>query len=385
MKKILYNLIGAAVYLAILPAPASAEILAMVNYETRPDQAFRREGIAVIDVDPKSGNYGKIVADIPLPSDLVNHHISYNHDASKAYITALSTGRLLVMDMKRFPFRVKTSKVPGCAVGEDIVFSGDHKTWYLTCMGSNNVIVGDAVTDKPVKTLAATSKAFIKYPHGIAVHSGIDRILVTTSVRASDLGDAGETVTEIEASSGRVLAVHKVTADPAKGKSPVEVLFIPNSDPPRAYITNMFGGTLSLATWNPGKKTFSVKQVLDLSSHKGGVPLEIYFNEKGDRLYLITGNPGAFHIIDIKNPEKPRVLKTIRAAAGAHRVAFDKGGKYAFVQNNLLGLKGMRDGSITVIDMKKEKRIGSIDTFKNRGLLPNLIVLLPNWNLDAGH
>jgi hypothetical protein len=45
----------------------------------------------------------------------------------------------------------------------------------------------------------------------------------------------------------------------------------------------------------------------------------------------------------------------------------------------------MRDGSITVIDMKKEKRIGSIDTFKNRGLLPNLIVLLPKWNLDAGH
>jgi hypothetical protein len=88
----------------------------------------------------------------------------------------------------------------------------------------------------------------------------------------------------------------------------------------------MLGGTLSLATWNPGKKTFSVKQVLDLSSHKGGVPLEIYFNEKGDRLYLTTGNPGAFHIIDIKNPEKPRVLKTIRAAAGAHRVAFDKGG-----------------------------------------------------------
>ena len=38
-----------------------------------------------------------------------------------------------------------------------------------------------------------------------------------------------------------------------------------------------------------------------------------------------------------------------------------------------------------MIDMKKEKRIGSIDTFKNRGLLPNLIVLLPEWNLEAGH
>jgi DNA-binding beta-propeller fold protein YncE len=289
------------------------------------------------------------------------------------------------MDLKRVPYRLKTIRVPGCAVGEDIVFSDDNKTWYLTCMGSNNIIVGDAVADKPVKTLAATGKAFIKYPHGIAVHGGIDRILVTSTVRASDLGDAGVTVTEIEASSGKVLATHKVAGNPAKGKAPVEILFLPRSNPPRAYITNMFGGTISLATWSPGKKTFSVKQVFDLSPHKAGVPLEMYFNEKGDRLYLTTANPGAFHIIDIKNPEKPKMLKTIPAAGGAHHVAFDKEGKYAFVQNNLLDLKGMNDGSITVIDMKKEKRIGSIDTFKNRGLLPNLIVLLPEWNLQAGH
>lgn len=373
------------VFVIFSTAPAYSEILAMVNYETRPDQAFRKEGIAIIDVDPKSGNYGKIVADIPLPADLVNHHIFYNHDSSKAYITALSSGRLLVMDMKRFPFRMKTIKVPGCVVGEDIVFSADHKTWYLTCMGSNNIIVGDAVEDKPIKILSAGGKVFIKYPHGIAVHWGIDRMLVTTAVRASDLGDAGDTVTEIQASSGKVLAVHKVTAKSAKGKAPVEVLFLPGSNPPKAYITNMFGGTLSLASWSPAKKTFSMKQVYDFSSHKVGVPLEIYFNEKGDRLYLTTANPGAFHIMDIKNPAKPKMLKTIKAAAGAHHVAFDKGGKYAFVQNNLLGLKGMRDGSITVIDLKKEKRIGSIDTFKNRGLLPNMIVLLPEWNREAGH
>lgn len=226
-------------------------------------------------------------------------------------------------------------------------------------MGSNKIIVGDAVADKPVKTLATTGKAFIKYPHGIAVHGGIDRMLVTSTVRASDLGDAGGTVTEIEASSGKVLATHKVAGNPAKGKAPVEILFLPRSNPPRAYITNMFGGTLLLATWSPGKKIFSVKQVFDLSPHKAGVPLEMYFNEKGERLYLTTANPGAFHIIDIKNPEKPRMLKTIPAAGGAHHAAFDKGGKYAFVQNNLLAFKGMNDGSITVIDMKKESASGA--------------------------
>ena len=32
----------------------------------------RKEGIAVIDVDPESANYGNILIDIPLPSDLVS-------------------------------------------------------------------------------------------------------------------------------------------------------------------------------------------------------------------------------------------------------------------------------------------------------------------------
>ncbi len=376
--------IGALALFTMFSAPASAEILAMLNYETKPEQNFKKEGLAIIDVDPKSANYGKILADIPLPPDLHAHHIFYNHDATKAYITALGKGKLLVMDLKRFPYRLKTIKVPDCFVGEDVVFSGDHKLWYMTCMGSDNIIVGDAATDKPVKTIASTG-GMIKYPHGIAVHSGIDRMLVTSTIK-HDLTDPRESVTVIEASTGKVLSTHKTTARPSPSKvAPVEILFIPNSNPPRAYITNMFGASISLATWNPGKKTFSFKEVFDFKPHKEGVPLELYFNKKADRLYVTTASPGAFHILDIKNPEKPKHLKALRAAGGAHHVAFDKGGKYAFVQNSFLNLPGMSDGSITVIDMKTEKVIGSIDTLKNQGLNPNLIVLLPEWNDGAGH
>ena len=60
-------------------------------------------------------------------------------------------------------------------------------------------------------------------------------------------------------------------------------------------------------------------------------------------------------------------------------------GRFASVQNNLLSLPGMSDGSITVIDLKKEEVVGSIDTLKNMCLNPNLIVLLPEWNDPAGH
>jgi DNA-binding beta-propeller fold protein YncE len=376
------------------PRPARAEILAMLNYESKPEESLkalripvppqgRREGIAIIDVDPASKNYGKIVTDLSIPPDVVAHHIFYNKDQSKAYVTALGKGELRVIDMRQKPYGVKVVAVPECKVGEDVVFSDDNKRWYLTCMGSQNVIVGDAVADRPLRSIALPKP----YPHGIAIHEGIDRMLVTSTVRATDLKDAGETITVLELSTGKPLASHKVSAKPSPaGEAPVEVLFLPGSNPPVAYVTNMYGGTLWAAAWNAGKKDFDVSQAFDFGSVKAGVPLEIYFNPKGDRLYVTTAKPGHFHIFDIsRDPRAPRLVKSLPAAEGAHHVAFTTDWRYAFVQNALLSLPGMSDGSVTVIDLGREEVVGSMDTLKKQGFNPNSIVLLPQWNHPAGH
>ena len=45
----------------------------------------------------------------------------------------------------------------------------------------------------------------------------------------------------------------------------------------------------------------------------------------------------------------------------------------------------MSDGSVTVIDLAKGEVVASVDTLKEMGLNPNLIVLLPEWNDFAGH
>ncbi|HET9534843.1 MAG TPA: hypothetical protein VFP43_05810, partial [Mesorhizobium sp.] len=218
-----------------LPFASNAEILAMLNYESKSAEALkafrspvpgqtRQEGIAIIDVDPTSPNFKKVVETIQLPPDLVAHHIFYNRDMSKAYVTALGKGELRVIDMSKRPFTAKTVAVPDCQVGEDVVFSEDNKRWFLTCMGSANVIAGDAVTDQPTQTIKLPQP----YPHGAAIHDGIDRVLVTSTVRASDLGDAGETITAIEASTGKVLSTYKVSnkASPSR-EAPVEILFVP--------------------------------------------------------------------------------------------------------------------------------------------------------------
>jgi hypothetical protein len=55
------------------------------------------------------------------------------------------------------------------------------------------------------------------------------------------------------------------------------------------------------------------------------------------------------------------------------------------VQNALLNLPGMSDGSVTIVDLKEGKVVGSMDALKSKGFNPNSMVLLPKWNDLAGH
>ena len=380
MRRSHFSGLLAGCLMVLITTLAQAEILAMLNYESKPEQSVRKEGLAILDVDPKSPTFGKMLMDIPLPSDLVAHHIFYNRDQKKAYITALGKSLLHVLDLTRFPYRMKTVETPDCQVLEDIVFSQDNRTWYLTCMGSSTVVIGDATTDKPLKTVSAPASQtpFISYPHGITVHNGIDRLLVTSTLRPSDMGEPGETVTVLEASSGKVLSTHKVSLKPSPSKAaPVEVMFSHGAEPPVAHITVMLEGTLWVGVWNPTSKDFAFQQVDDYSLRGQGMPLEMLYNRKGDRLFVTTAKPGHVNIYDNSDPQRPKFFQTIPAAAGAHHLVLSPDEHYLFVQNSLLNLPGMSDGSVTVIDVTKGEPVASIDTLKNQGFNPNCIVLLP--------
>lgn len=382
-----FRLLSLTVMLVVSGASlASAELLALLNYESKPNQPVRREGIAIMDIDPASSDFGRVLMEIPLPSDLVAHHIFFNRDRTKAYITALGKSVLHVVDLTRFPYRLRAVAVPDCQVLEDLVVSEDNRTWYLTCMGSSAVIMGDAVKDVPIKTVRASEPALatILYPHGIAIHNGIDRVLVTSTVKP-DMTEAGDTVTVLEASTGTVLSTHRVASKPSPAKSaPVEVMFAPNANPPVVHITNMLEATLWAGVWDPNTQAFSFKQVDDFGAKEQGMPLEMLYNAKGDRLYVTTAKPGSVNLYDNTDPRAPKFLKAIPAAPGAHHTVLSPDERYLFVQNSLLNLEGMSDGSITVIDLTKDNVVGSIDTLKTQGFNPNCIMLLPNHFQQAG-
>ena len=112
--------------------------------------------------------------------------------------------------------------------------------------------------------------------------------------------------------------------------------------------------------------------------------LEMLYNAKGDRLFVTTAKPGFVNLYDNSDPKQPKFLKTIAAAAGAHHSVLSPDERYLFVQNSLLNLEGLSDGSITVIDLKQDKILGSIDTLKTHGFNPNCIMLLPNHFQPGG-
>ncbi|MHB8763856.1 MAG: YncE family protein [Deferrisomatales bacterium] len=362
---------------AALPCLAAAEILALVNYETKPEQAARREGLAILDVDPASDAFGRVLVEIPLPPDLVAHHLYYHPDRSRLYVTALGRSELRVLDLARFPYRMKVVEVPGCRAGEDLAFSASADTWYLTCMGSSRVVVGDARLDRPRAAIDLPAP----YPHGIALHEGIDRLLVTSTVRPTDLGEPGDSVTVLEARAGRVLSTHRVPPGPAPtGSAPVEVMFHPTADPPVAYLTTLYGGGLWTAAWDPAIRAFDLRLAFDLAALGFEMPLEVYFSADGGKLFVTTARPGNLHVFDLgRGVRTPILLRTVPTAAGAHHVAFTPDGRLAFVQNSLLNLPGLSDGSITVVDLARGEAVARVDTLKNQGLNPNCIVLLPDW------
>ena len=365
---------AAAAALALLLADAGtagAELLAVMTYESMPGAAQRREGIAVMDIDMVSPRFGQIVRDIPLPGDLVAHHVYIEPEGRRAYITALGRPELRVMDTRTF--EVKVVPVPDCRVGEDVAFAPRAGLWYLTCMGSSVVVVGDLRTDRPLRTIRLQAP----YPHGIAVHEGIDRILATSTVRPSDLQDPGEAIQEIRLSDERPLALHRISNRPSPaGSAPVEVMFVPGSDPPTAYATAMHESTLWYGEWQPGPQSFAWRQVADYKAMGQELPLEVYFDERGTRAFVSTAKPGHLNTFDIADPANPRLLHTVATAGGAHHMTFSPDGRLAYVQNSFINLPGLHDGSITVVDLERGAAVASIDTLKREGLTPNNIILL---------
>lgn len=348
-------------------------ILALVDYRNLSESVA--DGIAIVDFNPTSSTFGEILQRFEIGPGVLPHHLHSNRDGSKLYTSALGGEPLyrVVVEDDRIEAVVPLD-AGDCLIGEDLYFADDDLTFYLTCMGSDRVLIFDAQTDQPLSEIQAPApdKPFIRYPHGISVHEGIDRMIVTETI-SGDLQTPGTTVTVIEFSSGEVLSTHELLKDADIPSAPVEVMFL--HDHPIAYITGMLDATIWAAIWDESTQAFEFNLVDDGAPRGHSWPLEMTLGPEGN-LYVSFAQPGVVNVYNLDDPTIPRLIETLPAAAGAHHIEFSADGAYLFVQNNMLNLEGMNAGTISVLDRKSGEIVATIDAFNEAGLKPESIMLL---------
>jgi DNA-binding beta-propeller fold protein YncE len=347
----------------------SEQITALINYRSI-DDSRQKDGLVIIDLNPHSETFGDILQDVPIGEGVLMHHPFYNSDKSKLYNTSLMGEELYRINLHDSKiFDVTPLDTGSCVVGEDMIFSKDGQRFYLTCMGSNNIMVFDAKTDQLIGEIFADQnenpEAFTKYPHGISADENIDRMIVTQTVSPA-LDDPQSSVSVIEFSTGKVLSTIELVKSSDVPSAPVEVLFHP--DYSIAYVSGMLDGTIWILEWNENTESFNPTLADDGSKREHSWPLDLNIGPKGN-LFVSFAVPGVVNEYSLKIPQQPELLRTLPAMPGAHHTLFSEDGKYMYVQNNLLNLDGLNSGTISVVDLASGIQIAIIDDTLENGMM----------------
>jgi DNA-binding beta-propeller fold protein YncE len=338
------------------------------------------DGLAIMDINPDSDTFGDILQDVPVGKNVFMHHPFYNQAGSKMYNTALDGERLYRINLHEDKiFDITPIDTGSCVVGEDMYFSKNGDKFYLTCMGSDKIVIFDENTDKKIGEISSDKNqnpdAFVRYPHGISADEAIDRMIVTETVSPT-LEDPGTTISIIEYSTGKVLTNIELLQDENILSAPVEVQFHPTEH--IAYVSGMFDGTIWALIWDEEAKTFDPKLVDDGKTRDQNMPLDITFGPNGN-MYVSFATPGVVNEYSLENPEQPKLLRTLPAQHGAHHVLFSPDNQYMFVQNNLLNLEGINAGTISVVDFKTGNLVTILDKFTEQGMMiESLDILVDN-------
>lgn len=211
------------------------------------------------------------------------------------------------------------AKVPVGLHPAHVVLTPDGRFAYVTNGGDNTLSVIDASTQRPVATIAVG-----KFPHGIRVSPDGKQAYVANL--------KGGTVSVVDTASQK-----EVTQIPV-GKGPAQVGFTPNGR--LAFVS--LSGENAVAVIDP-----ATRKVLHRIA-VGTVPIQLFATP--DSTTLLVANQGTrkkpgrtLSMIDLGSF---KVIKTVDTGAGAHGVAIDREGRYAYITNTYAG-------SLSVLDIRK--------------------------------
>ena len=231
------------------------------------------------------------------------------------------------------------AKVPVGMHPAHVVVSPDGRLAYVTNGGDNTVTVIDTAARSHVATIPVG-----QFPHGLRFSPDGKEVYVANL--------KGGTVSVIDTAS------QKEVAQVLAGKGPAQTGFTPDG---RLAFASLSGEN-SIAVIDPATRKVIRKVAV------GTVPIQLYATP--DSRTLLVANQGTrkkpgrtVSMIDLGSF---KVAKTVVTGAGAHGVAVDREGRYAYVTN-------MYANSVSLLDVKNHQVVKTVPVSKT----PNGISVTP--------
>jgi DNA-binding beta-propeller fold protein YncE len=370
-----------------------------------------QDGVALLDLNPESGDFGRLLQRKFIGEGVLPHHLYFNRAQDRLYTTSLSGSMLyeVITDsgadgVPRIT-RFEPIDTGGNIVGEDMYFTEDGSRYYVTFMGGRGgdeggtVGVFDAHTNElleeiiaPVPADPASDEPFILYPHGISANEELGILMVTSTAHPDGVSGAGNTVTAIDMATNEPIQTYLVADAPDDLSAPVEVILLRDDLPPYALATTLNGAGIWVAAYDEAAGAFGefAKEV-DGEASGLGVALEfyIYTDHHGEtELYVSFAVPGVVNVYSLDNLPELTLKRTLTAEPGAHHMAFfttESGRELLVVQNNLLNIDGINTGTLTILDVHTGDVVETVDMPAEYKLLPESIESVFGHGHDYHH
>ena len=344
--------------------------------------------LAVIDFDPDSADYGKVIATVPFaaPDATGNepHHIGLSSDRK---IVACG-GLLSVLKGQKevFFFDVSNPKAPKFISATDPPLSSITDEFHALPQGGYLVtMMGGAQGHAPGRVVAFDKNLRLlkEYPddppgdgfnpHGISVRPELNLMVTSDFVCPSTTLDAVHGNIDFRGSirvwDFRNKQIVRTIKLPGQIGT-IDVKLIPRDSMARGFTAGMLDDHLYLIDTQHG----AAKAVFDFSQiQAGGWPQLMRVTRDGRRLFVSMNQAGKIAMFDISNPERPRLLTALDLGQGSgpHYIALTDDEKrlvvsdYFLNEDNFGKVHAEGDHKIHVARVRKED-----------------LVLDPKFNLD---
>ena len=309
--------------------------------------------LAVIDFDPDSGDYGKVVATAPFaaPDAAGNepHHIGLSSDGK----VVACGGLLSVLKGQRevFFFDIANPEAPKFISAADPPLSAITDEFHALPEGGFLVtMMGGAQGHAPGRVVSFDKNMQLvkEYPvdppsdgfnpHGISVRPELDLMVTSDFVCPSTTLDAMHGNIDFRGSirvwdfkSKQIVR----TIKPSGAMGTIDIKLIPSDHQGRAYTAGMLDDHLYLVDTQRG----TAKAVFDFASiQPGGWPQLLRVSRDGRRLFVSMNQAGKVAMFDISSPERPRLLKALDLGEGSgpHYIALTEDEKRLVISDYFL-------------------------------------------------